>query len=166
MRTHACTLRTRATRRRLRTTWCVSAQAERAATPPPPPAPASFQAGVPDSCGLSVHTAPPLLTRGAPPPPVQDKIKLNKQLPYLVGNVVEILDQVPEVRSATQIVLGAGAAAAVSAGAGATNCSCCQRCGACGEAGRVSGTLHVGVCTPVKHAPRRFAQPQLKQTHA
>lgn len=27
-----------------------------------------------------------------------DKIKLNKQLPYLVGNVVEILDQVPEVR--------------------------------------------------------------------
>lgn len=27
-----------------------------------------------------------------------EKIKLNKQLPYLVGNVVEILDQVPEVR--------------------------------------------------------------------
>ena len=29
-----------------------------------------------------------------------EKIKLNKQLPYLVGNVVEILDQVPEVRRA------------------------------------------------------------------
>jgi len=28
-----------------------------------------------------------------------DKIKLNKQLPYLVGNVVEILDQVPEARA-------------------------------------------------------------------
>ncbi len=28
-----------------------------------------------------------------------EKIKLNKQLPYLVGNVVEILEQVPEVRS-------------------------------------------------------------------
>ena len=27
-----------------------------------------------------------------------DKIKLNRQLPYLVGNVVEVLDQVPEVR--------------------------------------------------------------------
>ena len=31
----------------------------------------------------------------------QEKIKLNKQLPYLVGNVVEILDQVPEVRDAS-----------------------------------------------------------------
>ena len=29
-----------------------------------------------------------------------EKIKLNKQLPYLVGNVVEVLDQVPEVRVA------------------------------------------------------------------
>ena len=28
-----------------------------------------------------------------------DKIKLNRQLPYLVGNVVEVLDQVPEVRA-------------------------------------------------------------------
>jgi hypothetical protein len=28
-----------------------------------------------------------------------DKIKLNRQLPYLVGNVVEVLDQVPEVRT-------------------------------------------------------------------
>jgi ATP-dependent 26S proteasome regulatory subunit len=27
-----------------------------------------------------------------------DKIKLNRQLPYLVGNVVEVLDQVPEAR--------------------------------------------------------------------
>lgn len=27
-----------------------------------------------------------------------EKIKLNRQLPYLVGNVVEILDQVPEAR--------------------------------------------------------------------
>ena len=29
----------------------------------------------------------------------QEKIKLNKQLPYLVGNVVEILDVNPEVRA-------------------------------------------------------------------
>jgi ATP-dependent 26S proteasome regulatory subunit len=29
-----------------------------------------------------------------------DKIKLNRQLPYLVGNIVEVLDQVPEARSA------------------------------------------------------------------
>ena len=35
-----------------------------------------------------------------------DKIKLNRQLPYLVGNVVEVLDQVPEVRGP-----GAGVAA-------------------------------------------------------
>jgi 26S proteasome regulatory subunit T5 len=28
-----------------------------------------------------------------------DKIKLNRQLPYLVGNVVEVLDQVPEARA-------------------------------------------------------------------
>jgi|TARA_B110000977_G_scaffold199994_2_gene289054 26S proteasome regulatory subunit T5 len=28
-----------------------------------------------------------------------EKIKMNKQLPYLVGNVVEILDLKPEVRS-------------------------------------------------------------------
>ena len=27
-----------------------------------------------------------------------EKIKMNKQLPYLVGNVVEILDLKPEVR--------------------------------------------------------------------
>ena len=30
-----------------------------------------------------------------------EKIKMNKQLPYLVGNVVEILDLKPEVRART-----------------------------------------------------------------
>ena len=30
-----------------------------------------------------------------------EKIKMNKQLPYLVGNVVEILDRKPEVRAPT-----------------------------------------------------------------
>ena len=30
-----------------------------------------------------------------------EKIKMNKQLPYLVGNVVEILDLKPEVRAPT-----------------------------------------------------------------
>ena len=40
----------------------------------------------------------------------QEKIKLNKQLPYLVGNVVEILDVNPEVRSRMVLCGGGGLA--------------------------------------------------------
>lgn len=48
----------------------------------------------------AAHPAPPACLPAAPPPPPRqenhEKIKLNNQLPYLVANIVEVLDVDPE----------------------------------------------------------------------